>query len=137
MDVGLASKVKLAGGNGTGLARLGTGDWCFNGEGDAGAYETFHVRRGATKNARSFCKTAHRPYDILVCCALIILHHYMPEFKVSSDGGPEEWEPAVSLCQRVLGYGVYPCGDDSSQAVVAQLEEGILIVGRTKIQEGI
>ena len=62
----------------------------------------------------SFCKTAEKPYDLLVCCCLIIFSKYFPkdsDFGVSSDGEREDWQPAADKCQEVLGYGfVIPQG---------------------------
>ena len=49
------------------------------------------------------CKTARKPYDIAVCCALIIGAKHLP-IRVESDGD-EEWEDAKRLCQETLGYG--------------------------------
>ena len=80
---------------------------CFNGA-KAESYETFFFPRHYDGDF-NFCKTAYKPYDIVVCGALIVLKHYMPKLKVSSDGGEEDWAPAVALAQKTLGYGVYPC----------------------------
>lgn len=53
-----------------------------------------------------FCKTAFRPYDLAVqCCLVIFQHHFGDEFKVSSDGEPEQWREAVEWVRRALGYG--------------------------------
>jgi hypothetical protein len=52
------------------------------------------------------CKTAYKPYDILVTACLIIFTHYFgAEVQVSSDGESQDWEDARRLCQHVLGYG--------------------------------
>ncbi len=54
----------------------------------------------------AFCKTAYKPYDILVTACLIIVRQHFPEiFSVSSDGEQRDWEDAMRLCQHVLGYG--------------------------------
>lgn len=83
----------------------------FNGVGPA-SHETFVVRYGGA-TVSDFCKTAQKPYDLMVCACLIILKRWIPTLKVSSDGGEEElgWGNAISLCQQVLGYGNFPCGD--------------------------
>lgn len=53
-----------------------------------------------------FCKTAFKPYDLAVQAALVVAAHYLDEaVVVSSDGSLEEWEDAIALCERVLGYG--------------------------------
>ncbi len=79
----------------------------FNGVG-ADSYETFlftPVGRGF-----AFCKTAHRPYDVLVtACLLTAIHHFGDAVEVSSDGRSEEWEEGRELCRKVLGYvGKWP-----------------------------
>jgi hypothetical protein len=81
----------------------------FNGI-DEASHETFYIERvesnwDETESvAFSFCKTARKPYDIAVCCALIIGAKYMP-IQVESDGD-EEWIDAKKLCQEKLGYGL-------------------------------
>jgi hypothetical protein len=102
------AKVPLADGNGDGgtSPEFSEKAICFNGV-DAQGHETFHVENGM--RGFHFCKTAQKPYDIIVCACLIILHEYIPTIKVSSDGNAVEWQSAVDLCQKVLGYGVYPC----------------------------
>lgn len=103
-----AAKIPLAGSNGMGKPFFGGNRICFNGKGIA-AHETFEVVR---PRGFGFCKTAQKPYDIVVCGCLIVLKHHIPEFKPGSDGDAEDWADAIKLCQDVLGYGVYPCGDD-------------------------
>jgi hypothetical protein len=52
------------------------------------------------------CKTAYKPYDIVVTGCLIILTHYFGDVvRVSSDGEEHDWEDGRRLCQHVLGYG--------------------------------
>jgi len=40
-----------------------------------------------------FCKTARKPYDLLVCFSLLVLKKYLGEkvFNFSSDGDEEDW----------------------------------------------
>ncbi len=55
----------------------------------------------------AFCKTAYRPYDLAVqVCLLIAAHHLGAAIAVSSDGSMEDWQDAIALCQKRLGYGV-------------------------------
>ncbi len=54
----------------------------FNGPDEYG-YETFLVCPGVND---SFCKTNHKPYDLVVCEVLLILNAFIPNFKISSDG---------------------------------------------------
>jgi hypothetical protein len=91
----------------------------FNGEGEDG-HETFHVPRefeptewaSLRRNGRGpwpdFCKTDRKPYDLAVCCCLLIFrHHSGKQFGLTSDGHDyeESWPQAREVCQRVLGYG--------------------------------
>ena len=84
----------------------------FNGAGDAG-HETFYFPRITEEQSAwrqgepevfSFCKTARKPYDDLVCALLAILAERIPEqIEVSSDGSACEWTPALSWASGVLG----------------------------------
>lgn len=51
----------------------------------------------------NFCKTAYKPYDLAVCCLLIIAKQRLSDaITVSSDGDAEQWRDAAELCQHVL-----------------------------------
>jgi len=53
-----------------------------------------------------FCKTAYKPYDLAVNCALIIAkHHLGDQIEVRSDGTLKQWSDSMQLCQNVSGYG--------------------------------
>ena len=54
----------------------------FNGYGEFG-YETFYF---SVKEFDHFCKTNTKDYDMPVCIILLLLFHYIPEFKLCSDG---------------------------------------------------
>jgi hypothetical protein len=56
-----------------------------------------------TDNNWNFCKTARKPYDLLVCCALISLANNYPEkvFSFSSDGHFQDWQPAIDFYTRI------------------------------------
>lgn len=74
----------------------------FNGIEDDG-HETFVLNRRGS--GFSFCKTARKPYDIVVCAILIVAEHFSDgAFDVSSDGrmDEEEWAPALRLAQSIL-----------------------------------
>ena len=101
----------------------------FNGkeENDQG-HETFHLERKSTeesyrttplKNSATgeiledsdkeecftFCKTARKPYDIVVCCCLVIVKKHLGDLiTISSDGDEVEWNSSFKLCQKHLGY---------------------------------
>lgn len=50
-----------------------------------------------------FCKTAHKPYDVVVTATLWYLANKYPEhLTISSDGGYEMWRPGISLASTVV-----------------------------------
>jgi hypothetical protein len=85
----------------------------FNGTGgDDLGHETFYFERKPTpqdyqKNDEqifAFCKTARKPYDLVVCGALVvIIKHAAKWVTVSSDGDPEDWQPALEWVLATLG----------------------------------
>ena len=63
------------------------------------------------------CKTARKPYDIVVCCLLVILKYHLGNMiEVSSDGADwtndegvyyeidGSWSDAIKLCAENLSY---------------------------------
>ena len=55
----------------------------------------------------SSCKTAFKPYDLIVIASLIILkHHFGDEIIVSSNGTNDQWFDGKLLCYQTLGYGL-------------------------------
>ena len=98
----------------------------FNGreENDRG-HETISLQRKSDKSLQDptdkkyifdFCKTARKPYDIVVCCLLIILKHRLGNMiEISSDGrdGTNDgvyyevdgaWSDAIKICVEKLSY---------------------------------
>ena len=74
------------------------------------AHEDFLVYREPDDPGFDFCKTARKPYDVVVAAVLIVLQHYLPELDVSSDDdGPtreecqEAWRLGLGLVARSLG----------------------------------
>lgn len=60
-------------------------------------YETFLLER-KPEQSFAFCKTARNPYDVMVCLVLLIAYDYAPQYiEVTSDGGYEDWQPAILL----------------------------------------
>lgn len=52
----------------------------------------------------NFCKTARKPYDVVVTAVLATLRAYAPDcVTVSSDGDECDWRDGVNLARRVLG----------------------------------
>ncbi|HEX5426548.1 MAG TPA: hypothetical protein VFW94_23575 [Candidatus Acidoferrales bacterium] len=85
----------------------------FNGTGyDDASHETFILERkppsnnwGRDEDGMAFdcCKTARKPYDLVVCAALIVARaHAGPLIDVSSDGDLEDWLPALTWTAEVL-----------------------------------
>lgn len=72
----------------------------FNGKEDLG-HETFFFC--PQSDDFHFCKTARKPYDLLVCCTLIILKHHFPHFSFSSDGKfhNQLWLNAFQLVEKL------------------------------------
>ena len=82
-------------------------------------YENFRYPPQFEQNHRtgieegfSFCKTARKPYDPVVCATLIAIKHHLGEYvSVNSDGdfdNPNEWGPAYELYARALGRELPP-----------------------------
>jgi hypothetical protein len=74
----------------------------FNGiEGDS--HESFSVPEKASEFERGdFCKTAMKPYDIVVVACLTVLHNYCPSMGIGSDGNADELEDGLKLAQKIL-----------------------------------
>jgi hypothetical protein len=75
----------------------------FNGTKEL-AHETFCLRDHWSKNeAFNFCKTASKPYDVVVVACLITLHHYLGDelLEVSSDGDASDWQDGLKLAKEV------------------------------------
>ena len=70
-------------------------------------HETFDIKWFPSGGAvKGFCKTARKPYDILVCVSLLAFNHAFDNpdvFTFSSDGDNEEWETAKNLFVRITG----------------------------------
>jgi hypothetical protein len=80
----------------------------FNGSRDNG-HEPFVLRESLRLMAgqSEFCKTAHKPYDVLVTAALCILNHYLPkQVSIMSDGDYPDWAAGCQLACMHLGFKV-------------------------------
>jgi hypothetical protein len=68
--------------------------------------------RGKPRRGRyfQFCKTARKPYDVLVTAALVRLAHRFPAWPIRSDGDPADWRPGMDLCRAVFGAAELPEG---------------------------
>lgn len=80
-----------------------------NGKGDD-AHEEFSMREHYRQNFEgdpfdrcTFCKTARKPYDIVVVACLIVLKHRLKDLiVVSSDGYTDDWKEGLRLAKNVL-----------------------------------
>lgn len=78
----------------------------YNGVGDDG-HETFYIAAGDT--GFSFCKTAAKPYDVVVVASLLALKDRLGDaVRVSSDGDAADWAGGHRLAIRALGRFVPP-----------------------------
>lgn len=82
----------------------------FNGRGDDG-HETFSLKRHFVfRDYRpdadedfDFCKTAQKPYDLVVVAVLALAkHHFGNRLNVSSDGERGDWVEGVAFLNEAL-----------------------------------
>lgn len=73
----------------------------FNGVGKEG-HETFWL--AASPQDFEFCKTASKPYDLIVVAILAVAAEYAGEsIQVSSDGTADDWSDGVEWASKILG----------------------------------
>jgi hypothetical protein len=92
--------LKLCGGDGTGKPIFNENEIVFNGDNDL-SHESFFITPYPIDF--EFCKTARKPYDLMVCAVLISCKKHLVNFSYSSDGEEEEWEPAQKFYKEVCG----------------------------------
>lgn len=81
----------------------------LNGIGDD-AHETFYL---GNEEGFAFCKTAYKPYDVVVTAILALAHHREVVSNVSSDGRARDWTSGVALASEVAGEMIpNPIADD-------------------------
>jgi hypothetical protein len=102
---------KICGGLGKGSPIINDTEIWFNGDiSQSLDHETFGIhwsRPNVLGQWRDFCKTARKPYDLVVCFSLLIFAETFPEaFEFSSDGNieDEEWQRAVELYEAFTGF---------------------------------
>lgn len=95
-----ARPLVICGGNGTGKPELTKERIVLNGQGPDLDHETFAISREVTDF--EFCKTAQKPYDVVVTAILTVLATSYG-FKVSSDGEIEDWQRGIDLAERAVG----------------------------------
>jgi len=88
------------------IPRLNSPTIDFNGSEARGeAYETFRIIQN--DDEWQFCKTARKPYDLLVCACLIAAKEILG-YEVTSDGDREDWEEAITFYTKVTGKNIIP-----------------------------
>ena len=90
--------------DGTGHPEFSKDKVAFNGDRhmDRG-HESFVMR--AKPSDFDFCKTARKPYDLLVqACLVVLKHKYGSRVRINSDGDLSEWQDAMAMVSEVLGY---------------------------------
>lgn len=82
------------------------GGLMVNGKGEE-AHEPFIMREHFSQNDGGFCKTARKPYDmVVVACLAVLKHRLKGAFEVSSDGYAEDHEAGIALAQHVTGLKI-------------------------------
>ncbi len=94
----------------------------FNGDGEEG-HESFcfdrvispgahaqkkpHPTKSTTNLYFDFCKTAQKPYDLMVCACLILARaHFGEDIQVLSDGEQQDWDHALDFVNDCCGYNL-------------------------------
>lgn len=107
--------LEIKGGLGTGKPKFTKKQIWFNGDEERGLdHETFLIK--PNKNEWNFCKTARKPYDLLVCAILIATYNVL-EYDVSSDGGLEDWKPAINFYLDTI-YGFENLNHDEKNKLI-------------------
>lgn len=81
----------------------------FNGDADSNLdHESFVIKKD--DGEWNFCKTARKPYDLLVCSCLIAAHDILG-YEVNSDGDIDDWEDAIDFYLKNI-YDEQPNEDE-------------------------
>lgn len=74
----------------------------INGRGE-NAHEDFCMREHFKQNKGGFCKTARKPYDLVVVACLATLKYRLGDLiRLGSDGDEIDWEAGVKYAAKVL-----------------------------------
>ncbi len=85
----------------------------FNGQGDD-AGEDFTLKPNAVGGG--FCKTDHKPYDVVVVAMLCLAHTWAPGlWRISSDGNFGDWQQGLELARVVDFAAECPLAIDSGE----------------------
>lgn len=80
----------------------------INGKGGL-SHESFDMREHYNQACEegSFCKTARKPYDLVVVACLCVLKHRLGELmNVSSDGYKTDWVDGAAFASKCLGIEI-------------------------------
>ena len=64
-------------------------------------HETFAIER--TSKTGGFCKTARKPYDLMVTACLLLYSYHFDDATVETDGEEEDWAEAYKFIAQVFG----------------------------------
>lgn len=100
----------IRGGLGEGKPMINESQVWFNGDAKKEMdHETFGIRWCGNERENDFCKTARKPYDLLVCVSLLAMQQAFKgtgAFTFSSDGDNAECEEAKDLFIRITGLSI-------------------------------
>ena len=98
----------IRGGLGEGKPMINESEVWFNGDAKTEMdHETFDIKWYPDGGFdKGFCKTARKPYDLLVCVSLLAMNEAFKgteAFNFSSDGDNSEWATAKDVFTRIVG----------------------------------
>jgi len=100
LNKNLPKDILIKGWNGTGKPQFDQYGVGFNGDASEDLdHETFLI---TPEPSDSFCKTARKPYDLLVSACLIAAYEIL-KYDVSSDGKMTDWKAAFDYYKEVTG----------------------------------
>jgi hypothetical protein len=110
-------------GVGKGSPVLSVPEILFNGDASKGLdHETFAIQLGSRIDF-DFCKTARKPYDFFVCVCLISLANNLDGFEFSSDGGFDDWKPAIDFYNDMFGDSI---SDNLKKVILQNFEKDLV-----------
>lgn len=85
-------------------------------------HETFYLEKDYRDF--NFCKTARKPYDLVVCALLLLAHKHMPQHHdIGSDGSLAEWKEAMRLNAKLFNDAYHLPREVESSLEVEELEK--------------
>ena len=96
-----ARGIKLAGPSGTGKPAIRDELVGLNGVGDE-SHESFVIQRDGNSDFE-FCKTACKPYDVVVAAILVLYKHFFPVIRFTSDGDLGDLKDGIDLASEAMG----------------------------------